>query len=674
MTIKPVQPEITGRLRSQVVITSAWQCVAELVQNSIDAGASCVSVFVDCGSLLINVKDDGTGVAPEDMYRLGQRYATSKMHDMTDLNRIQTYGFKGEALASIGAISLLTVTSRHKDYRATSSLRVHNSERLYVGTASTRMSKPGTDVTVRSLFANMPVRRRLYAKDHDGNNNNNTQFSKESITRQVRDCLLEIALSIYPFKPVTFVFRTESGLIMNLPVTGQGSVAGILKYSLGGAVNNMTQFSQVVGMIKCQGMICWTTGLCRPKQYIFINKRKVLTDLQKMGSDLLLRSKTLQGDKAEAKGQPEHASFVIHIEAPLAIHDLCQDPSKIITSLENFSLIKEAVVKVLQSTCQQHVHDGLTKLSQKRPCEDNRHDDGITKWTTPIFKRPERKIGNLAMATDMSSESHVMDTERVTVMNHERISRCELKTSKLICQVNDRFILLRVWHANQHAKKLILVDQHAADERVRLEKMINQFCVCAVSRSRNQLLPDLQQAVVGVPLNVTIRFPVSTLELEGLSKYSDQMAFWGIKYVIDTSDVANGQDMDHMIVITEWPEGQVDRCACEPRLFRQVVLEHVHDLLKGDVSKVNLAWCEQTNDVHKLASTVSHCMPSGMLKLFKSRACRSAIMFGDPLRSEQCQSLINNLAKCKFPFQCAHGRPCMIPIMADLNSIQTVNY
>ncbi|KAI9145292.1 histidine kinase-like ATPase, partial [Paraphysoderma sedebokerense] len=151
MPIHPLPQDVRTKLRSTISISSFSQCILELIENSIDAHSSNVEVNVDVQNYFIEISDDGWGIEPEDLEYIGNRYATSKCKELGDLQSITTYGFRGEALASISAIALLEVSSRHKEYLQSYYVISKGGKILSRGpTASIR--DRGTTVIVRDLF------------------------------------------------------------------------------------------------------------------------------------------------------------------------------------------------------------------------------------------------------------------------------------------------------------------------------------------------------------------------------------------------------------------------------------------------------------------------------------------------------------------------------------------
>lgn len=159
-------PDATqDRLRSTQILTSLPQIVSELVQNSVDAGARKIEVGVDCTEWMCWVKDDGNGINKEGLSVLarGERYHTSKAYNMASLDDVSTFGFRGEALASMADVACLEITSRTSRDRTPRTTIVKGRECLYEG-SSARWSRntPGTVVCVRDAFYNLPVRRHSH--------------------------------------------------------------------------------------------------------------------------------------------------------------------------------------------------------------------------------------------------------------------------------------------------------------------------------------------------------------------------------------------------------------------------------------------------------------------------------------------------------------------------------
>src|SRR5215204_494762 len=157
--VRVLSPEVAHRIAAGEIIERPASAVKELIENSLDAGASRVEVEIEDGGVaLIRVSDDGSGMSPEDAQRAVAEHATSKIRTADDLASVVSLGFRGEALHAIGAVSDLALTTRERGAEAALGARV----RVFAGEmveSATAAHPQGTTVEARDLFLNLPVRR-----------------------------------------------------------------------------------------------------------------------------------------------------------------------------------------------------------------------------------------------------------------------------------------------------------------------------------------------------------------------------------------------------------------------------------------------------------------------------------------------------------------------------------
>lgn len=159
MPISVLPPEVVEKIAAGEVIERPASVVKELIENSLDSGASRIEVhLVGAGLTEITVRDDGCGIPAAEVEVAFRRHATSKLLSLDDLERLRTLGFRGEALASIAAVSDVTLSTCHRDEIAGSRVRVRFGQRPE---RHSEAHGPGTVITVRELFANVPARRRF---------------------------------------------------------------------------------------------------------------------------------------------------------------------------------------------------------------------------------------------------------------------------------------------------------------------------------------------------------------------------------------------------------------------------------------------------------------------------------------------------------------------------------
>ena len=159
MKIKQLPPDVINKIAAGEVVERPASVLKELVENALDAQAKKIDIFIEKGGKrLIKVKDDGTGIEPEDIPLAVQRFTTSKISSIDDLFDLETYGFRGEALSSISAVSKFKLTSRTINNPTGSEIYIEGSKLQYFRETG---SPIGTTVEVADLFFNVPARKKF---------------------------------------------------------------------------------------------------------------------------------------------------------------------------------------------------------------------------------------------------------------------------------------------------------------------------------------------------------------------------------------------------------------------------------------------------------------------------------------------------------------------------------
>ena len=272
--------------------------------------------------------------------------------------------------------------------------------------------------------------------------------------------------------------------------------------------------------------------------------------------------------------------------------------------------------------------------------------DLLRKWENPVFNTPEEGIPQISFNEPNAEGSDILHGRRdhcteldiqkafaqCSTSFSARLSKTALKLSRFISQVDRRFVLIYLEEQTYNfltegSKLLVLVDQHAADERIRVEGLLANL-----GSSSTQLAKP-------------IVFELQVREYGLLARYAAYLANWGIWYEIQILPESH----KCRISVKALPSAIAERCRIEPKILIELIRSE--------------AWkCSEDG-----SSVTRKACPQGLLDMLNSRACRSAIMFNDELTKEEAQTLVQRLGDCNFPFQCAHGRPSMIPLV-DLGS------
>ncbi|KXS12017.1 hypothetical protein M427DRAFT_77023, partial [Gonapodya prolifera JEL478] len=290
------------------------------------------------------------------------------------------------------------------------------------------------------------------------------------------------------------------------------------------------------------------------------------------------------------------------------------------------------------------------------------------------------------------------------------IDKTRLEGARVISQVDNKFIVCIAQNTPPPSDQrnesgtdklvdhvLLIIDQHAADERCRLEQLWNELLSGAkdeeilsdredsTQTSTTVFLNALNQKsiVASLVLPKPIEIQLSSRERAALIRYLGYFHYWGMKF--DAKGLEKERsDCSESLSITDdtgpierlslaesdvapvrvlaLPKSIADRCATEARTTLELVRGYIQQLELSRIPLDSLPISYDPRETRSIWGIVSQC-PPGLRDLMNSKACRGAIMFGDKLKQTDCEALITQLKDCDFPFSCAHGRPSMIPLI-----------
>lgn len=623
MAVIHVLDEVTAnQIAAGEVVERPVNAVKELVENAVDAGASSIEVEIaDGGMTYIRVTDDGCGMTEEDAKLSVIRHATSKISSVDNIYHIASLGFRGEALPSIASVSRATITTRrHEDVEGTA-LEMTGGEITEVKPAG---APAGTTVEVRDLFYNVPARKKFLKSERTESSRINSMVGKLSLANP----------------DIAFRLINNGRTVIETP--GNGRLVDVISALYGTkTAGEMLPVEEEGENIALEGLISKPSLLKSSRQYqtIIINRRVV---------ESAVVSKAVDNAYHSLLPKNGYPLMVLSFQVPPESIDVNVHPQKREIKFSDeqtvFRLVYHGVLGTLtsQSTAdtiaREMIHDPGHEVVEEKDfkpgsirVEDKplgKPDIGLSEETrpktswgepAPSYEGRQEKTGSytvekrtLAFTPDMEKKELFTDRSVFEDYRKEEPRREDLKAEPLfeeekqedpvipLGQVSDCFILC------QHGKDLLIIDQHAAHERVRYD--------------------HLAERAEGIPVQEIL-----------------------IPYLIhvDSGDVNlledHRADIEKLGITFEQAGPDVIRITGSPEDLSAAEMERV----MGDIVK---AYHEK--DVPS-PETMRH-------RMMAYAACRGAIKRGDPLNIRQMKELIRDLFHTSRPFVCPHGRPTIV--------------
>ena len=619
--IKQLDDYTIGHIAAGEVVERPAQVVKELIENSVDAGSTQVSIDIERGGFdMIKISDNGSGIHPDDLSLCLDRHATSKLKSQDDLAEIYTLGFRGEALASIGMVSKITVSSRIKDgdgFAISMDNGVKNPV-LPVGMGE------GTIITVDNLFAKQPARLAFQRRPA-------TEVSR------VVDIVISHAISN---KDVGFRLTNDEKIILDVPAVldMDDRLYDVLGHQAGKMIRLISPKidENAPGKEKWSGWIS-TPDITRGKGddiHILINSRPVAAQPFLQTIRRGYKTRLMQG---------RHPVAVLNLEIPHQEVDVNVHPTKSEVRLKNswrvLERLERAISHTLESTpTEPESSGGITGILSLSNNNEIKHKAKKPAWATTaqislsgeIAKEEKQKnqprpistsefsqqtiTGEKPTAPALSSEERQLhrhagkDSENPADSNPIGPVINDLPEMEPLAQFADSYILVQ---ANE---ELLLIDQHALHERVRYERL-----------RHNEDIWKSQPRINSIPLNLDPR------QLSRLESRIEEFSDIGFEF----NKTNSGYEI-----------------TSAPAIFAAENLEpFVHDIiLDMNEDGAPLETLEQRKDHFAFLN-----------------ACRGAVKANEKLNLAQMRRLLDDMRRIPNPWACVHGRPTAMRI--PLNSL-----
>ena len=593
--IKQLSEAAANRIAAGEVVERPSSAIKELVENSVDAGASRIDIsYSDGGKTLIVVKDDGHGIAENQLQLALSRHATSKI-DGSDLLNINTFGFRGEALPSMGAVGRLTITSRIKNVTMGSKITVNGG---LINKIRPAPSTIGTVVELRDLFHATPARLKFLRTDR-------------SESGAISDVVKRLAMA-EPFIGFTLRDVTSGGegriIFRADPETGDlfDAMHGRLTKILG------VDFSKNCFRIEAEREGISLTGYASLPtysrgssifQYVFVNGRPV------KDKNLLSALRAAYSDFLPNGRYPVVALFV---ECDFERVDVNVHPAKAEVRFREPGIVRGLVVSGLRHALAEEGHRSSSTIAdatlgsfKKFESSHDKENYQMNYSRSGSISKPNiDQVGFLELQNDFSARNQSEEVFDELISNKLGAARA---------QVHENYIL------SQTSDGIIIVDQHAAHERLVYERLKKQMSLNGVS-SQTLLIPEI-------------------IELSE----QDSALLMEISVELDRFGLGIENFGGSSIIVRETPAilGEVNS--------KNLILDILDEL--KETSHTNLV-------KEKLDAILSRI------------ACHGSIRSGRIMRAEEMNALLREMEVTPHSGQCNHGRPTYVELkLSDIEKL-----
>ncbi len=640
--IKVLSENVTNRIAAGEVIERPVSVVKELVENSLDAGAKSIYIKIERGGKeLIQVTDDGKGMSNDDALLSLERHATSKIKDVEDIVHISSLGFRGEAIPSIASISRFNLITKDEKSDVAIDIYVDGGKLKDVRKTA---ANTGTTVSIRKIFFNVPARRK---------------FLKSDIV-EFKHILNYVHYQSILYPNVSFKLVSNDREKLNYPAVSNYNRRIKEVFGKSFQEQKFVELNYSTSQLSIKGFIAgldeYHKGFERYK-YLFINGRYindkvVIKALKTAYQPFIAKERYMQ--------QGVLPPYILFIEIDPELVDINVHPAKREVRFRDthliFNAVKESITNRLNQlqderfksirtkfgegfanssreyeergkqqsfkqpvsnhsqTVEEHNESNPNLDNVPRKLSQNSNQTNYSKPDIPRFSTYKKEFAELVQPTIFDQDDDNQDRELYNKPDQREVNKQESRIDLPVIseieavkpwQFQDTFIFIQV------GEGLMVIDQHAAHERILYEKLISRMkgAEAEVQKLLFPIVIDLPN-YISESLKELIEANIEDFHNIGFSIKT----FSGNSIVIDEIPAE----------LEEWSGGDV---------FLEILQTLEHEF-------------EETEDFRD--------------SIAKSVSCKAAIKAGKPLTAREMIKLISDLFGCKVPYYCPHGRPLVI--------------
>ena len=599
--IQALPTQLVNQIAAGEVVERPASVVKELVENSLDAGANRIEVEIEQGGVkLIRIRDNGQGIHQDDLSLALSRHATSKIASLEELEKVDSMGFRGEALPSIASVSRLTLTSLENE--AEQGWSVTSAGRDEPVESRPAAHPKGTTVEVRDLFYNTPARRKFLRTEK-------TEFS------HIETLLKRLALSRFE---VGFTLRHNQREVLSLPPAEQRQEyeRRVIELLGGGFLEQALYFEHEQAGLRLHGWVARPT-FSRSQadmQYFYVNRRIV--------RDKLVTHAVRQAYQ-DVLYHGRHPAYVLFLEIDPVLVDVNVHPTKHEVRFREGRLVHDFLFRTLHRTLAEErpsVESGVQAATVDlstgeilgEPQEQSTPSGfaSMGKAQVPSYQRPFRfQVQESAAKYQASLDMQVPRNNEIGQMQEvDQPAEQFHPLGYAIAQLKGIYILA------ENATGLVLVDMHAAHERITYERF---------------KLALEGEGIKSQPLLVPVSVAVSRREADLAEEHSQLFSDLGM---------------------------EVDRLGAENLVVRSIP---VH--LQGADSEKLLRDVLADIVVHGSSERIRHEINA----VLATMACHGSVRANRKLTLEEMNSLLRDMERTERSGQCNHGRPTWVQLSLE---------
>ena len=593
-------PDLINKIAAGEVIERPASILKELMENSIDAGATDIKITLTKSGLeKIIISDNGNGLNSEEVTSAFQQHATSKIKSIDDFNDLSTLGFRGEALASISSIASVTVHS----FNGIDDPVLYKISDIESESVLGHGRDKGTTMAIQNIFLNIPVRRKFLKSENTEYKYMLDHFINIAISNPtVAFSLIKNNKKIYELKKVKSIQERIFQIFTNI------SYKDFIQIEFD---NGSMKIYELLGKSELAKNI-------NSYQYIFLNGRFI--------KNALIHKAIKEGFATAIMRNLEPAYFLFYTINPQEV-DVNVHPRKLEVRFNNTGLIYSTTKNLIQKTIEKNAQSNLKTLigqSSNTGIISGRNSDINNKKTDNTEKLPNLSFTKKAspstlkdadthntsryfsFSNDNSRNASIGFTknilENTKQIESEIFSSSQDRTSDQALQIFNTYLVL------ERGDKMLVIDQHAAHERINFEKILNQY--------------DTQKHLTAQSLLIPINIKIDRLTKEKIFSFKDFLSQIGYEFNI----------VQNTLVIIQIPNLiPIDKIS---EIFLEIIKE-----LENTQGEGSPNWTDTKN------------------KILASIACHSSIRAGQKLDNYVISQIISDLFLCKLPYSCPHGRP-----------------